>query len=222
MFRLLCLLIFAAVSAPLHAQVCPDFFRFVDFGQLDRDGEIHRGGAVFRAESFEGEPLLREDGTDCLPVSDLAKDGPGNPVPVVSLIAYDPTKIGLDLEHLTVAKISNPAEAAVSDASAHLATLEQSDTVQHQGSHFLCARQLDASQMSCQIRSPFGGNQPLVVYCDKAICKMAFMVMNDDLIASATWRPERPNFADLEDAANDIDAKIRGIHAFLTPLSSGL
>lgn len=222
MLKLVYLLAILVFAGPLRAQDCPDFFRFVDFGQLDRSGEIHRGGTVLRAESFEGETLLRPDGTFCLPVSDLAKDGPGNPVPVVSLIEYDPKKTGSALTSLLVARNSNPANAAALDARAHLATLDQVGTVIHQGSQFLCAHRQNASTMSCQIVSPFGGNLPLVVYCDRIFCSMAFMVMNDHLAASASWRTDHLNFAELESTALDVYAKVQSIHAFLSPLSSGL
>ena len=222
MLRLFCILFLGIISGPLRAQDCPDFFRFVDFGQLDRNIEIHRGGTVFRAASFEGEPLLRAGDTVCLPVSDLAKDGPGNPVPVVSLIEYDPVKTDIGLRNLRISRVSNPADAAVENARAHLALLDQTGTIVQQGSDFLCANQLDTTTASCQIASPFGGNLPLVVYCDAALCSMAVMALNDHLVAHAAWTTTDNDIADLEFVAARILSRVQAIHAFLIPLASGL
>ena len=222
MLRLFCILFLGILSGPLRAQDCPDFFRFVDFGQLDRNIEIHRGGTVFRAESFEGEPLLRAGDTVCLPVSDLAKDGRGNPVPVVSQIEYDPVKTNVDLQHLSISRVTDPADAAIENTRAHLALLDQTGTIVQQGSNFLCASQLDTSTVSCQISSPSGNNLPLVVYCDAALCNMDVMAMNDHLIASATWTMADFDFADLGLVAGDILSRVQAINAFLTPLTSGL
>jgi hypothetical protein len=222
MLRLFCILVFGILAGPLRAQDCPDFFRFVDFGQLDRNSETHRGGTVFRAEGFEGEALLRAGETVCLSVSELAKDGRGNPVPVVSLIGYDTVKTNIDLQSLYISRVSDPADAAVENARAHLALLDQSGTIVQQGSNFLCANQLDTSTASCQIASPFGDNLPLVVYCDAAACNMAVMALNDHLIARAVWTTTDTDFADLELVAAGILSRVQTIHAFLSPLSSGL
>ena len=222
MLRLLCILVFGILAGPLRAQDCPDFFRFVDFGQLDRNSETHRGGTVFRAESFEGEALLRAGETVCLSVSDLAKDGRGNPVPVVSLIEYDPVKTNIDLQSLHISRVSNTAGAAVENARAHLALLDQTGTIIQQGPNLLCANQLDTTTASCQIASPFGDNLPLVVYCDAALCSMAVIALNDHLVAHAAWTTTDNDIADLELVAARILSRVQAIHAFLTPLSSGL
>lgn len=221
MRKILTLLFFAALAGPLQAQTCPDFFRFVDFGLIDGDGNTYRGGPVFRAEGFDETPLLLRDQTECTDVRDVLKDGRGNPIPVATRITYDPAQTGLALQGLHVSAVGDTAQTAAENASAHLALLAQPGSTTARGDSFLCAQNPDADTISCQLASPYPGNTPLVVYCNATSCDMPVMAINDRLMVSAAWsRPGAPS-TDLIRIGADMSDRVRQIHAFLTPISSG-
>lgn len=212
------LLLCSASLASAHS--CPDFFRFVDFGLEARDGALYRGGVILRAESLGGSPLLQRGRTVCAEVNEIAKDGHGNPIPVVSRIHYDPARAQIGLSTLSVAKLEDTKAAAEKAAAAHRAALGQPDTTETRGESFLCATR--ANHVSCQIVSPYPIDAPLVITCDASSCVMAVMAMSTVLAVEAVW-PSAPSY--LEDPAAtgaQITQTVSRIQGFLAPLTSGL
>lgn len=205
------------MAAPASAQSCPDFFRFVDFGLKDRDGTVHRGGPHLRAESLEGRPLLLRELSECLPVRDMSVDGHGNPIPVVAAVTYDPAKTGIDLTALHVKSVQDTVAAAQDNAADHLTRLGRLGAQRVQQQEFLCVTFADAPETSCQLTSPYPGNVPLVVYCDRLACDAPVLAVNDQVIVQATW--DRTG-QDPETLGHDILTRIRQIREFLDPLSS--
>lgn len=207
-------------GSPAGAEGCPDFFRFVDFGSAAPDGAIHRGGPTYRAESFAGEALLIRDRTVCRRVANLAVDGRGNPIPVVTSIDYDPEKTAISLTELRLARVEDVVSETERNAARHRETLVQSLAAKTRGSSFLCARLPAADTVSCQLISPFGGNLALVVYCDPVECRLPGLAVKAHVIATAAWRPSRDSWSDTEALASEIAGKVQQIHDFLAPLSS--
>ena len=215
------------------AETCPDFFRFVDFGQKGNDGVLYRGGSVFRAEGFTGDRLLKPGSTECLPVEDTAKDGFGNPVPVVAGIHYQPEKTAINLTALQVLTVDNATTAAEENAERHRARLEQADAVVTRGADFLCAavksndekpddnNQSDdePGSLSCQVVSPYAGNIALVMYCDTSLCTMPVMAINEQIVVKASWMRDSDSVGDDREGSEIADIA-RKIHDFLSPLSS--
>lgn len=214
---LMCIALFLA--SPASAETCPPFFRFVDFGLIDNSGVLLRGGPLLRGESFDGATLLVLKQTKCKAVRDLARDGHGNPIPVVSDVIYDVEKIGVDLTRLRVSVVEDASIGANKNAELHRERLGRSETVQSQNA--LCAIATDARELSCQTTSPFKSPAPLVVYCGLELCRIPVLAMDARIVVSAAWATE-DGFWDKPKAAGAvISAKIREIHAFLEPLSSG-
>lgn len=222
MLRAIAPFLFIIATGQAQAQSCPDFFRFVDFGLEARDGTLHRGGTILRAESFEGEPLLLREKTLCRAVQEVSKDGPGNPIPVVSSIDYDPAKTGIPLIELRILSVKDATAQAEENAAAHRAALDRPDTEITRGSNFLCAAQPEPGTLSCQLLSPYPGNAPLVVYCDALRCEMPGLAINTRLLARAAWTNASAGAGSAEAAGTDILSTLEQIHGFLTPLSSGL
>ncbi|MBT8412432.1 MAG: hypothetical protein KJP02_11645 [Octadecabacter sp.] len=215
----LLLIVFASQS---NAQGCPDFYRFVDFGLEGRDGSIYRGGPVFRAEDFDGEPLLIWGRTQCLNVLETSRDGPGNPIPVVTSIDYNPDKIGVDFSALRVAAVKEAHAAAQTNTRDHLASLKAANTTQTRGSNYLCVSVTASPRVSCQLNSPFPNNAPLIVYCDDVTCTMPVLVVAENLVASAVWKSDPAYASAKERAGPDISDKVQKIFDFLVPLSAAL
>jgi hypothetical protein len=216
-FTLALILVFGAGHA--SAQSCPDFYRFVDFGLPDSTGALHRGGPVFRAEGFTGDALLVDAMTECLPITDVARDGRGNAIPVVSAIGYDPENAGLSLTELRVRALPDTYEAAARNGRAHRAALLRAGVATRTGPTFLCADGESADTASCQVVSPFDDDIDLFVYCDATECTMPVMAINRRLAVSAAWvRDER----DLSDLGESVSGKVLRIQAFLSPLASGI
>ncbi|MGJ8622502.1 MAG: hypothetical protein ACSHW1_06965 [Yoonia sp.] len=222
MVRVIAALSFLILASPSYAQDCPAFFRFVDFGLEGRDGEIYRGGTVVRAEGFDGQPLLLRALTACLPVEDVAKDGRGNPIPVVTSIDYDPEAIDLPLTTLRVTASADPAAQASRATAAHRERLEMAGTTITDGSDFRCASPADFQGLSCQFVSPYPGNGDLVVYCDAARCEMPALAINTQLIITARWPSGDAHSTEAAPAAQEIQRTIQQIANFLNPLMSGL
>ena len=197
------------------AETCPDFYRFVDFGLTDSDGVVYRGGIVLRAEGFDGAPLLVTQRTVCRDVRDLAVDGRGNPIPVVTAINYDPAAAGIALRTFGVVLVDDTALAADQNAAAHLAKLGDRDVTLTRGPDFLCATV--QGRLSCQVQSPFSGTAPLVIYCDAAQCTMPVMAINTTLAARAVWASRGDDPAAIGAQAS---RKAQDIHDFLVPLSA--
>ncbi|WP_394690077.1 hypothetical protein [Hoeflea sp.] len=203
-----------------RAQDCPDFFRFVDFGLEAPDGTMHRGGATYRAEGFDGQALLIRELTICRDVRNLAVDGRGNPIPVVTSVNYSPQQTGIDLLELRLAAVDDIASETERNASAHRARLDQPDVVTTQGLDYLCASLKRADTFSCQFVSPFGGNLALVVYCTPSECRMPVLAVKDNIAVAASWRPSGAAIGDPKTWASEIGDKVQQVHDFLAPLSS--
>lgn len=206
-----------AYSNPGHATECPTFYRFVDFGLSDEKGNVYRGGTILRAEGFNGDPLLLTNQTQCRQVAEVSKDGHGNPIPVVTTIAYKPEITGIGINELRVSIAPKTIDAASENALQHQKRLTKPEIKITKGSNFLCASDVT---LSCQIVSPFAGNRPLVVYCDAGLCKMPVLAMNDNLLASASWQSNEQELQNAENLALEILKKVQGIHDFLKPLSA--
>jgi hypothetical protein len=220
--RRILLTCFLLLGFNIHASAgdCPGFFRFVDFGLTAPDGSVNRGGPTYRAEGFDGQALLIRDLTVCRAVRDLAVDGRGNPIPVVTSTSYNPEKTGIDLEDLRLVAVDDAASETERNAAGHRARLERPDAVITQGSNHLCASLGASGTTSCQLVSPFGGNDALVVYCDAGACRMPALAVREQIIAAASWRPSPAALSDPEVLASEIAGRVRQIHDFLAPLSS--
>ena len=149
----LAVLFFAGLASPAAAD-CPAFYRFVDFGITDDNGTLYRGGPVFRAEDFDGTPLLFTPATVCEDVADLLKDGRGNPIPVVSRITYDRRETDPALGWITVSAVPDASAKAAAFVALHAESLTLPGTVPFRGETFLCA-QTGETEQSCQVVSPF-------------------------------------------------------------------
>lgn len=218
-FLLTCFLL-VVFQAHASAEDCPDFFRFVDFGLKAQDGTINRGGPTYRAEGFDGEALLIRDLTVCRAALELAVDGRGNKIPVVTSVSYSPEKTGIDLAQLRLVAVEDAASETERNAADHRARLERPDTVTTQGSTHLCASIVSPPTTSCQLVSPFGGNLALVIYCDAGECRMPALAVRDQIIATATWLPSPAAMSNPEALAAEIADRVQQIHDFLAPLSS--
>lgn len=218
-FLCICLCLMASAA---QAQNCPDFFRFVDFGLEGKDGAVYRGGTTLRAESFEGEPMLLADTSTCLPISDVAKDGHGNPIPIVSQIFYDPRALNEELIELSVF-VPDDIETAIADnAATHKTNLANTDAQITRGTNFICASRAAQPGFTCQIVSPYGVNLDLVIHCGAQQCVMPVLAATDRLAVSARWAVDPASLADIAATASNLIGKIRQIHDFLKPLSAAL
>lgn len=218
------LILFASQANAKEASVknCPDFYRFIDFGIVGNDAEIYRGGPVFRAEGFNGQPLLLTQQTQCLTVHEVSKDGHGNPIPVVTSINYNPEKTDIELRELRVAISDDTELAANNNAELHEERLEQGKIRLTRGSSFLCASTNEQQELSCQMVSPYAGNVPLVIYCDTSKCTMPVLVINQKILASASWDFKQTLLNTPELASVKLSNKVQQIHDFLESISSGL
>lgn len=222
LLRLTIFILALGFASNANAQDCPAFFRFADFGLKTDDGTVYRGGPVFRAEGFDGSPLLLAGGAQCLSVPVLAKDGRGNIVPVVSSISYDPQQTGIALTELRVSSADDAVATADANAAAHLAAMGEAETIVTQGPNYLCAHQSGSLDTSCQIASPYPGNTALVVYCNVVKCNMPVLAINDRIYASAAWARADVGVGDQSDAAQRMLDRISQIQGFLAPLASGI
>ncbi|MEP6019249.1 MAG: hypothetical protein ABJ251_12320 [Paracoccaceae bacterium] len=222
MLRRIILCLGVAFAGPATAQECPHFFRFVDFGLQISDGGFSRGGPILRAESFSGTSLLSNKDTICRSVRDIASDGHGNPIPVVTTMAYDVEKAGLDLLDLRVSFVEDSTEAAERNAQTHWKTVDRAKTKPVKGQNSLCVLSADSSSLSCQLVSPYPGNIALTVYCDGSSCKMPVLAMNDHMSASASWAIDDAFWDTPDQVGEEVFDKVQSIFAFLEPLSSGV
>jgi hypothetical protein len=216
MHRLIAILILMMAASQSVAQNCPDFYRFVDFGLIGRDGSINRGGIVLRAEGFNGDALLISTQTQCLDVRDLAKDGRGNSIPLVSQISYDPNVSTLPFNAISVAVSPDMTARAEAAAVPHRVSLADAETVQTTGPKSLCVRRSDSVNFTCQIAQPYARDAPLIVSCNGTVCEMPVLAITDALYVSASWSINDSMIADAE-----IVAHVDRLTAFLDPLSAG-
>lgn len=210
------------LATPSNAQSCPDYYRFVDFGLEDKNGVMYRGGTLLRAEGFAAEALLLENLTKCREVRDLAKDGHGNPIPVVESINYIPEIVGTELNELRLSRIKDTRAAANNNAETHLANVQNADNVTTKGDNFVCVKPKSANMISCQLVSPYAGNISLVVYCDVNRCNMPVLAINEELIINASWNSNDALLKNPQEAGSQSAAKVQQIHDFLKPLSATL
>ncbi len=212
MYKIITSLLVVLCASEASADSCPDRYRFVDFGLEDSDGIIRRGGTILRAFDLEGTHLLVPERTICLSVDEVARDGRGLPIPVVSSVDIDPKVTAIDLTELRLRAVKDVAAAAEANASLHHEKLAQSGTITTRGQNFLCASTNGTDDLSCQISTPYGGNVPLVIYCDAQLCEMPVMGRDEQLVGSAAWRREA---ADPGAAGIEISDKVQRIHDFL-------
>ena len=217
--KTIAIFILLLLATMAKAEECPDFYRFVDFGLVAGDGETYRGGPVFRAEDLDGQILLRGGLTTCQNITDVAKDGHGNPIPVVSGISFDTAKAGLDLTRLDVSLVGDVKGAALMPAQKHEIAMAGSDARVVRGADFLCEG-LDGS-VSCQVSSLMVQDVSLIAFCDADTCTLPVIALNPRIAASAVWHHAR-SLNDAAEIGAEISAKVRAIHAFLTPITSGL
>lgn len=205
------------MAAAVHAQTCPDFLRFADFGVEQADGSFSRGGVMLRGIGADagGPPILHLDQTECRDVQDLLKDGRGNPIPVVTHIAYDTAKAGLDLIELSLSYSEDARADAAENLKEHLENVERWDVVQ--GSNSLCA--IGESDLSCQLISPYPGNVELVVHCKGGTCKMPVLAVAETIFVSASWEMDWTDGK--VDAGELLSEKVQEVHDFLEPMSTG-
>ncbi|MFK7764242.1 MAG: hypothetical protein AB8B62_13350 [Roseobacter sp.] len=222
MFRVIIGCFMLLCASPATAQNCPAFFRFVDFGLVDRTGQFSRGGPIFRGESLDGATLLAKGETKCRDVRDIAKDGHGNPIPVVTSFAYDEKKTGTDLSELRVSFQENSELAAETSAALHRNRIADPAVAQIKGVYSLCADLSDTQLMSCQLVSPYPGNTVLIVYCEQTSCRMPVLAVNGHISVSATWTVGEDFWKETETAGEVLRVKAQSIYTFLKPLMSGV
>ncbi|MFK7744965.1 MAG: hypothetical protein AB8B47_07920 [Roseobacter sp.] len=200
-----------------YGQSCPQFYRFVDFGLQGRNGDIHRGGPLFRAESFEGRSLLLTEQTRCLVVRDIAKDGHGNPIPVVSEVQYDPEKADLALTKLRVFTTPSAADTAARIEQTHLTVLDSVQATVLRGATYVCVQQASSDRISCQVVNPYQQDIALVVFCAQNTCEMPLMAFDAQIAVTAEWSIPEVGFDHLGEV---VVKRLQQIENFLTPLSS--
>jgi hypothetical protein len=235
MYKLCPLIFLLLMTSVANAGTCPDFFRFVDFGQVGKDGTVYRGGSFLRAEHFDGTALLQIERTECLDVHPTNTDGHGYPIPVVTHIYYDPDKAPVSVSELRVSNLDDTNSAAAQSELTHRQRLQQDDVDITRGPDYLCATIEGAESYSCQVVSPYGGNQAPVVYCDAQQCEMPVLAVDQQIAISAKWpRDVKNREVKNSDTQTDEDSKegdtnsagaaiiemAQQIHDFLSPLSS--
>ncbi len=213
MYKLIAALLLMMSATQGTAASCPAFHRFVDFGFIDNQGVLRRGGSIFRAFDTNNTPLLISDETICLDVPELAKDGRQLPVPVVSSIRVDPEIANLDLLEFRMRRSTDVLGVTQENARTHQIAAATNENARAQGSNFLCISQSQAGDVSCQVLSPYDTNVPLVIYCDADLCKMPAFARNDHVIMSAIW--ERRGAQGLDATGNQIAKKIETLFQFL-------
>jgi hypothetical protein len=212
MYKKALLVLFTGFATPSFAQSCPEFYRFVDFGLKESDGTVTRGGTIFRAFNAEGTPLLKPEVSICRPVENLAKDGRALFIPVVSKIGIDPIAAKLDVTQLTLTEVSDVVSAAEDNAKRHGETLAKVDTATTRGEDYICASTPATDELSCQMLSLYGGNAPLVAYCDEAQCNVPVWARDKQLAISVKWPRGAAGPAS---TGQEIRRKLQSIYDFL-------
>jgi len=210
-FATFILAIFASKS---NAMECPERNRFVDFGQKDLQGKLHKGGPIFRAFDADGTPLLLSEQTDCLEVDLLAKDGRALDIPVVSQVEVDMTVAKLDLLHLRLNASDDTQIDALENVRVHQERLVLPKAIKAQGADFVCMHAKGSVEISCQFAPPYKPNAPLVIYCDNETCNMPVLARSETLNVSAAWAQEQ---TDMEALGANISSKLQTIVRFLAP-----
>lgn len=218
MIRQLLSVLFIWLASQAHAQGCPDFFRFVDFGQIGEDGITYRGGTLLRTESFAGAPMVLAEQTTCVSVSTRAIDGRGNLIPVVTSMSYDPSQTGIALTSLRVVRSTGIAKSVDTNAAIHRERLSHDNVTLARDAAFLCAADVDGDHFSCQLVSPYNNGYDLVVHCNLSECAMPVMAITDLLLVEATWPSLSSTDNELAERGVAVAAKVMQIHDFLADL----
>ena len=205
-------LLLALLATQAQADVCPDRYRFVDFGTTDREGILRRGGTVIRAFDTQNTHLLKRESVTCLEVEENAVDGRALKIPVVSTIEIDTSIAKLDLLSLRIGVIDDAVAAAEQNAAPHQAALAQASITK--SNSYVCALFADTTTTSCQHVSPYLANAPLVSYCNGQTCEMPALALNDGIYITTSWAQS----AQSPDAlGQEISAKLSLVQAFLKP-----
>ncbi len=212
---LLAFLALWGLSGPAQAGTCPDFYRFVDFGQIDASGRVVKGGPVFRVENLDGAPMLIRDRTMCLPITDLFEDGHANPIPVVSRFDYDPDKTSLDAKLLSLSATDDAVGAAGTAGNAHRKLVERPEIQTAQGPDFLCALAPADHSISCQVLSPYRADDPLFVTCRASECHMPALAFDARISVAARWQSPLADGSDPGAIGRSVSDMVRRIHDFL-------
>jgi hypothetical protein len=205
------LLILLGSMAPAFAEDCPPKYRFVEFGRVGPDGVIRKGGPIFRAVDFTNMSIIDRAATQCRAVSSLAVDGHAQPVPVVSRVVYDATALAAGLSSLQLEAVEDIAAQAEENAARHRAAFKLEHVKVSKGLDHLCASFHDTKTTSCQVVSPYGDNQTVIVFCEMGQCTLSFFEVGPGINAKATW-PHKyggPMGAGLE--ATEIAAEIKAL-----------
>lgn len=205
-------LLFALLATQTSAQACPDKYRFVDFGAMDREGILRRGGTVFRAFDAQNTHLLKRKSVVCHAVEENAVDGRALKIPVVSKIEIDTEIAKLDILGLLIEATENAVADAEKSAARHQAVLTDANITK--GDTYLCASTSDTTNTSCQHVSPYLAKAPLVTYCDAQICEIPVLALNDGIFITASWT----RVAQTQDAlGQEISEKLGLLDTFLQP-----
>ena len=172
----------------------------------------------FGAEDFDGTPLLATDATVCADVTDLLKDGRGNPIPVVSRIAYDRSQTDPALGLIEVIKTEDARALAQDLAGLQTTLLSKVGTVEIRGDDHLCAVTA-GGDIGCLVANPYASSDPVIVLCEDGICLAPAIAMTDQLFIRARWPL---HIMDASGQAADLARRVGAIAAFLAPISSGL
>lgn len=219
MHRLFAILLLALSAGHASAQTCPPFFRFVDFGLSASYGKIYRGGTLVRAEGLDGRALLLHPQTRCLAITDFAKDGPGNPIPIVTIVAYDPDLTGMSLNQLNLRSVKDSHMTATNNLENHLGNLSAEGAEVTRSADFLCVRTLPENT-SCQLTTSYPNLAPLVIYCDAVRCEMPALAIKQNIIVDAMWSIESQQPQSADNIGQTAMARVSAIHAFLGQLSA--
>lgn len=211
MLKITTLLVLSALAAPVQAEDCPEFYRFVDFGRADSDGVLRRGGPTFRGFVTEGISILKQDETVCLTARETSTDGRKLTIPIVAQISVDPELAGLNLRGLAIQSVKDASVTASENAIAHRERLTQTGTTTTQGDSYLCASGEAPQELSCQVISPYKDNTDLVAYCDAQRCTMPVLAYGARLAVSASWTRTQTT---PDATANEIIQQAQSLHDF--------
>lgn len=201
-----------------EAAPCPDYYRFVEFGQPDRSGALQTGGPIFRVE-LDGRHLIDQAKTQCLDIGPVRRDGHAQPIPVVSRFDYRPDLVSDTLTGLSVIRTdADVARRVDTNAQAHRRVIASGAMEITTGPDYKCASLADT--MSCEVINPYHSVLSLVAYCDVTRCTTEAIALDDTLMLSASWARTTAELASIEAAGPAIAAQVAAIQQFLTPYMS--
>jgi hypothetical protein len=212
MYKVLSLLMFIALAQPASANDCPASYRFVDFGVEGEDGEIRRGGTIFRAFNADGTRILVLEQSICRTVTSVSIDGRALPIPVVSTVSINPSLADLDLTTLELRTANDAFLAANINAVSHRGNIGKPGAVLSRGQDYVCVGFVEVDDISCEFLSPYGNRAALVIYCNTQHCEMPALARDAQLVVSAVWRRDA---AEPDAVAQEIRAKVDRVRDFL-------